>query len=499
MAATPLAAQDVAPMPEPAEDYAAMSDADLVDAWQNLDRDASTCATRLPLLRALEVLRPGVIELRHDVMRMEIWCHYERDDYANALIALKALEEVDGSFSQPAALAIAANSGQGDALLARMRIMALDGDAESYSSLTSDLWFFAQRKARDLDLTAEIDALDAEIFLRGHHDQFDPAIRYSIVDGAFNHGVASNDSRLAETAISQHRQPGYFDTYLADRKYEAYWPIIERRVGPAMETIIREYLATARRAFAADPENPENLNDLGHALYYAGEFHELLAFADAQLGRDDLEQTMVEDEGWLLNLKAYTLDALGRGDEADEVFDSLARVGRENGGWGVNFVINRASRLVGQQRWEEGLVAANEAKLVSDVYGSTFAKLLVARDQLCSLTALGRAEEAAEQLAFVRENGPEFPTIATMALLCQDREEEAVALLLEGFKNEKERSGIITEMQAEEVDLFYTPTKLRRANDLLAEHADLKSAFEEYGRTIPEEFYSMASRARYSN
>lgn len=310
--------------------------------------------------------------------------------------------------------------------------------------------------------------------------------------------MASNDRKLAETAIGQQSHPAYFDIYLASRKYQALWPVIERRVGPAMETVISEHLVSSRRAFAAQPQDPQMLNDLAHALYYAGEFEELLAFADAQLGRDDLEQTMVEDEGWLLNLKAYTLDALGRGNEADEVFDFLGRVGFENGDWGVNFVINRASRLVGQHRWEEGLAAANEAKQISDVHGSTYAKLLVARDQICALTAMGRAEQATDQLAFVRDNGKEFPPIAATALLCQNREDEAVALLLEGLEDEEKRSSILVEMQPEEVDLFYTPTKLRTAHDLLADQALLRSSFERYGRIIPEEFYSLASRARRS-
>ena len=143
-------------MPEPAEDYASMTDPQLVEAWLNLDEGASTCATRLPLLRALEDSRPGVIELKRDVIRMDIWCHYERGNYANALNRLDALEAEGGSFEQSGALVIAANSGQGEALLERMRIAGLEGDAESYAALTSDLWFFVSRKARELDLDAEI-------------------------------------------------------------------------------------------------------------------------------------------------------------------------------------------------------------------------------------------------------------------------------------------------------------------------------------------------------
>src|SRR5690606_19428635 len=121
---------------------------------------------------------------------------------------------------------------------------------------------------------------------------------------------------------------------------------------------------------------------------------------------------------WALNIEAYALDALGRREEADAVFDQLATLPADEHYWVVNFVINRASRLVGQGRWEEGLAATELSRSVAAEYGSTYARMLVARDRACALQRLGRAEESVREAEYLVEQFAESPPVAATGLLC---------------------------------------------------------------------------------
>lgn len=484
-------------MPEPAEDYAAMTDAELSAAWNALGDGDSTCATRLPIYRAFFERRRPDPAAEAEIVRMELACDHERGDSSGALERMKNFERKGGVLSYPLPLIVAANAGDKGELLGRMEVAVLDSGNEAYASLDPDLWFYALRQAADLGLDSELDEMAAVVLRSEGYRAFRPVLQHSFAARALLHGLAIDDDELLSHALEEITSPRYFNEYLANRKYQAIWPLVERRAGEGMVTVLEDHLKRARAEFVDQPDDPQQLSNMGHALYYSGRFEELLAFADAQLGRDNLAETLVEEEGWLLNLKAYTLDALGRTDEADAVFEFLAEPAKERGGWGVNFVINRASRLVGQHRWEEGLAAANEAQQVSDKHGSTYAKLIVAKDQLCALTALGRADDAKEQLAFIRENSSASAELAVGALLCQDRDEEAVTLLLAALDDEDSRRSLITDLQPVQTDLFYTPSKHRRAFSLLAEHPALKAKFEQFAREIPERFFTPSSITRH--
>lgn len=344
---------------------------------------------------------------------------------------------------------------------------------------------------------------------QGASDAFDDLMlewidsrRLSILPADLQGGVSRNAleaairqgrTDMAPQLLATIRYPSTYVDLLASRKYEPVWPLVAERAGPHLDRITDEYAFWALGRLENHSEDRDRFSDAAHALHFAGRFEEAIALAQQWREREGAMESIEEGDGWALNIEAYANDALGRRKKADAIFDQLAELDPEEHPWVVNFVINRASRLVGQERWEEGLEAAGLARTVAAKWGSPYARMIVARDHVCALMALGRSDEIAPDLAYLRENAAEFYPLAAQALQCAGAPGEATALLLEGIRDERYRAGVVSALQPSAFDLFYTPSQLPEQRDLLDTSAELRAAFERYARLVPEEFIPTAS------
>lgn len=309
------------------------------------------------------------------------------------------------------------------------------------------------------------------------------------LDGAIRQGR----SEIVPQLLATIRHPSTYLGFLANRKYEAIWPLVAEHAGPHLDRITDDYVFWALGRLENHAEDRDRFSDAAHALHFAGRFDEAIALARQWREREGAMDSIEEGDGWALNIEAYANDALGRRKEADAIFDQLAELDPAEHPWVVNFVINRASRLVGQERWDEGLEAAGLARTVAAEWGSPYARMIVARDHVCALSALDRIDEIASDLAYLRENRTETYTLAAQALQCAGEEDEAAALLLEAIRDERYREGILGDLQPGEFDLFYTPSRLPQPRALLDINPELRAAFDQYARSIPEEFIPTAS------
>ena len=216
---------------------------------------------------------------------------------------------------------------------------------------------------------------------------------------------------------------------VTDRRYAAVWSKLEQKAGANLADASELYLANAEARLADKPGDKDRFADLVRAFHYHGDFAGVIERAGG-IGGGIGSNTIEEDDGWALNLTAYAHDSLGRIEQGDAIFDRLTKVDGQENNWAVSFLINRASRLIGYGRFEEGLEAATLARSVK---GSPYAEMIVAKDHACALYGLGRADEAAPELAFLRENKAASVEMAAQGLLCHGLRDEAVTLLSEAF------------------------------------------------------------------
>lgn len=383
-----------------------------------------------------------------------------------------------------------------DSMIARLGRFAQAADAGSANSFTAEQFYSVGRLANEHDRRDAFGAAALQLFNSPIYGAFDSDLQQAIAFSALKPAVDSGDSALTATILTEVRNPSVYSALLSQRDYEAAWPLIEQRAGDHFATITQDYREWTAARFENFATDRDRFSQAAHALYFDGRFDEAAALARSWRERQGALENIKEGDAWAFNIEAYSLDAMGRLAEADAVFDQLAALSPESRPWLVNFVINRASRLVGQKRFEEGLAAARVARPITEMQGSTYAKMLVAHDHACALYALGQRSEAEAELAFIRENSTAAISVAAETLMCVDRRDEALALLLAGIEKSETRGSVIDGLVPESYDLFYTASALPDTSEFLASSAELRAAFAKWARDIPERFVPAASLKR---
>lgn len=480
-------------------DYAAMTDEQLAalirepeDHWIE-----EPCALGQPVMEELVRRNPDIEHWAKGFLFARTECRKENRDYRGAADDLATLEMEYGiRFLDDYGFFLAYQLDDADAVLARLDRMAREGGGKALAELETDSFWslmrFLRRQGRGDDIGQfALDTYQAPAFAK-----LDVDIQGSIAYNAIKPAVAAGKLDLVAVLLSDVREPRSYVALLASRDYESAWPMIEAYVGDNMGNVTASYRQWALARLDTNSRDRDRFSNAAHALHFDGKFEEAIALARKWRERPSAFNRIEEGDGWAINIEAYALDALGRRKAADALFDQLATLDADEHPWVVNFVINRASRLVGQGRWQEGLDASALARQVSARHGSTFAKMLVAGDYTCALVNLGRSDEIEPEIAFLLKNKDDAPEYAAKALQCAGRDDEAAALLVAALEGEATRGRVTDDLQPMEFDLFYTMSILPATHDLLAEYPELQAAFEVYARQIPERFTPVAALRR---
>lgn len=285
---------------------------------------------------------------------------------------------------------------------------------------------------------------------------------------------------------------------LADRRYSALWPQIEAKVGPNLATLIHAQVALYEAEVAAAPGSESALRNLAGSYLMAGRFEDVVKLVEAREPAADGYGKLTEDMAWALNAKVYALDALGRGDEAAVTFDRIAAVelNDRTRGWLVNFVINRAIRLVDVGKAAQGLEAAQLAGDVAAEAGSEFARMLVRRTKICALSALGRIGEAKPLLDETSALASEAQPVAAEAMICANADDEAAKIVIAALNDQATAGAMLEALQRPEFGLWYNDSVLPSLSDRLRKRSDVAPLFEKLGRDIPRDFVPLLSERR---
>jgi tetratricopeptide (TPR) repeat protein len=379
-----------------------------------------------------------------------------------------------------------------DGLIAALRGLNDTG----LEQLDRDNYWSAIRMARRAGRLDDLDALAFDWASGGKFAFIDNDLHEGLAVAALRAATKNGRADLVDGLLVSITGPSSYIDLLTFRTYEPFWPQIEARAGEHLAAVGEENVRVTRARFTNAPNDRDRFSAAAHALHYNGQFEEAIALAQRWREREARGVGIEEGDAWALNIEAYAYDSLGQFKKADAVFDELAKYDPEEHEWVVNFVINRASRLTGQGRWREGLKATDLARRVAEKHGSTYAKLIIARDRACAFERLGRAKDAAPELAYLRENWKDGVEMAVRGLMCHGLRDEAAALLLESLRDEDTRDGALAAFQTDELDLFYTATTLPEATDLLVDYPDLAAELAKYVRPMPEAFIPQAALKR---
>lgn len=284
-------------------------------------------------------------------------------------------------------------------------------------------------------------------------------------------------------------EPQAVEDMLITRRFESLWPKLEQHAGRQLEDVRASSLATAQRAYEAQPDDHEKLAQFANALRHAGHLDEAIALRGKLPATAQAMSAADEQMGWAINIVALALHEAGRADEADTLFAMLNDAPMPQEYWRVNMKINRLELLVADGRYEKALPLVEPTARTE---GSPYAEQLVRRLRYCVLSGLGRKEEAAGFRAEMLKHADDAPHATIDGLLCAGEIEEAervslAALRMTGVKKDSFAGDFVRQLQPVALTSDDPSVWQGRWQELRARPA-IKREFDRIGRDMPAEF-----------
>lgn len=285
--------------------------------------------------------------------------------------------------------------------------------------------------------------------------------------------------------VVQIRGRNALNNVLTDRRYQQFWPELERTVGDRMETAARANLAFAEAAFQADP------NDLRarRALMQADSELGLYDAADAlarDFGRDRASlMSMDKNSMWVVELHASILAYAGRFDEAEKRRAAVVDTWTEQRSWVVNTAINRISSLINARRFGEALTLLDKDRGRLKKSSSSYAKQLLRSYRISALVGLNRRDEALRQASELPSHADDAPIATIASLILVNRDAEAERLVIEQLKRPDRRKEMISYLSVGDVWSKYDPN-VQSGDARFRARPAVEAAFQAVARDIPQ-------------
>lgn len=479
--------------PAPRVNYTTYSDEQLAAALQEHEKRAvpDWCGVAVPLTHQMVTRgtfspQVALLETYADMM-----CGIDEKRWPDAYRSMIALERYSGErIDFGLGVPVAFLAGSYDA--AEERLFAYL-DAADRPSLTDDearvIWNLA-RTYDSAKLTERSLSLFRALSAPERFAKFSEEDRDAIGSKLFLLEAEAGNIAAASEKLGYLKSPYSIRSALADRRLAPLWPQVGAMAGPNMALTLNARVDRAKLRFDAAPTGDGELKELAEAYLTAGRFADVVALVAAKEPAPDDYGSLTENMGWALNAKVYALDALGRHEEAEAIFDRIAglKLDDRTRGWLVNFVINRALRLVDRGDAGKALPAIDLADRIATEAGSDYARMLVRGARMCALRESGRAADLAPLLAEVSEHAAEAPAEAAEAMLCADADDQAAKVVRDALTDPARSAAMIEALQSRDFGLYYGESNRPQLFERIRKRRDVASLFDKVGRDIPREF-----------
>ena len=292
------------------------------------------------------------------------------------------------------------------------------------------------------------------------------------------------DIAAARDLLQYIDEPQLIENMLVLRTFAPLWAEAGARAGPHLEKIRASSVETAQRAFGENPDDASKLSALVRALRHAGRLQEAIAYRSHLPATTADMAKASEDMGWAINEVALAFHELGRADEADQLFALLNEAPMEKDWWRVSMKINRLELLVADGKYRE---AEPLVEPTAKAKGSPYAEQLVRRLRFCTLSGLGRKDEAAKLVPDLLAHSDDAPHATVDALLCAGDAARAETVALAALAKEGNESDFVRAMQPYKLTSD-DPSKWDSGWKELRARPAVAAAYGRIGRDIPPEY-----------
>lgn len=305
--------------------------------------------------------------------------------------------------------------------------------------------------------------------------------------GAVRILLKRGDVAGASELIQYIDDPQAIENMLIQKRYSALWPKIEAAAGPALAKVRASSVAAAEQAHKESPDDLKKLQFLINARRHAGRTDEAIALRTKLPGTPDTLAKAEEMAGWGINNVALALHEAGRADEADALFEQLNTAKIENDQWRVSMIINRVELLVGDGKFAKAAELLPLTETVTSKDGSPYAKQLVRRLKYCTLSGLGRKDEAAKLVPDMMAHAKDAYHATVDGLLCAGDLNQAEKVVLEALSDDNFQEQFVRSLQPARLTSD-DPSMWQERWQILRQRPAINKEFERIGRDMPRDF-----------
>ncbi len=270
-----------------------------------------------------------------------------------------------------------------------------------------------------------------------------------------------------------------------DRRFAAFWPEIERRLGPGADTADAIYIAAAKARFDKQPDSLIARLGYAEALNVASRELEATKLLDVARSSDELAR-LTDSEIWLVNLHAQLLGDAGEGDAA------LARLAALNAtppNGRPDMIATIVSEVLLAQhlgRSETTLTLADAARAKLPEKGET-AQLYLAGARACALADLGRTDAALAAAAPLIAAPAANDDAYLAAMICLGRSDAAAVAVVRRLADPAARTGMLFDLQPFLINdrAGVMDARGRAGLRALKARPDVRAAYLKAGRDLP--------------
>ena len=300
--------------------------------------------------------------------------------------------------------------------------------------------------------------------------------------------VKRSDFAGARELLPYVNEPEAYEDMLIQKRYAPLWPQLGELGGPHLERVRQSSLQGIQAEYSNAPNDQEKLNLYVNALRHSGRYDEAIALRSKVPATVAAMSSADEPMGWTVNNIALALHDAGRAEDADNLFAMLNDAPMPKEYWRVSMKINRLELLVEDGKFEKALPLIEPT---AKTEGSPYADQLVRRLRYCTLSSLGRKDEAAKYLPDLMKHAADAPGPTIDGLLCGGDLDKAEQVALDTLGSKDKAAGFekdfIRRLQAHRLTSDDPSVWQGRWQELRAKPA-IKQAFDRLGRDLPPEF-----------
>ncbi len=296
--------------------------------------------------------------------------------------------------------------------------------------------------------------------------------------------LAAGRTERARLAAARITYPLTLVSLRVDRRYADIVSALPQHFD--IDRAIAEDREQAAADMRARPRSLEAVMGYTYALLGSGRATEVLRVAEEALARiaraapdtapyDDVE----EYRPWIMNNRTIALQNLGRRDEALAQLERASTLD-ENGSTNVSQAINLASFYLALGRPQDAIDAMDRIDWARDMSG--YGKMQMQGVRHDALRALGRKEEAAQALMYLRDHQRDDPDSYFYALLDEGDLDAASAQLVARLEDPYQRNDALLGVQRYlETPMTGIEREIERRRQAVLDRPGVREAIEKVG------------------